>query len=203
MTSLTAEICDVLKCAYRRNWISTRDGNVSFRELNSDYFWITASGVKKQKLTPEQIIKVNLPDLKYESIYRPSGEIHLHYMLQKVIPKDRAVLHLHPTYVIAAMHANIDLEKLAKEFPEINRYTKVGNTVPVVPPISLDLAEASIKALHLDEETGQVDSNIIGLDRHGVICVDSDVRSAFEHCERLEHICQIVLASGNYKHLLT
>jgi len=99
------------------------------------------------------------------------------------------------------MYVGLDLQKVAQEFPEINRYTKVGPNVPVVPPISKDLAEASVKALGWNEETGDVEYNIVGLDRHGIIAVDKDAWSALQHCERLEHICQIVLASGNFNHL--
>jgi L-fuculose-phosphate aldolase len=111
---------------------------------------------------------MTIPDLSFQSLLKPSGELHLHKLLQEKVPSDRSVLHLHPTYVIAAMHANIDLQKLEEEFPEINRYTKVGPTVPVIPPITKDLAEASVKAFHLNEETGEVDYHIIGLDRHGI-----------------------------------
>ena len=35
-----------------------------------------------------------------------------------------------------------------------------------------------------------------GRPRHGVVAVASDPWRAFEHIERLEHICQMVLASG-------
>jgi L-fuculose-phosphate aldolase len=122
-------------------------------------------------------------------------------LLQKKVPGNRVVVHLHPTYIISAMYVGLDLQKVAQEFPEINRYTKVGPNVPVVPPISKDLAEASVKALGWNEETGDVEYNIVGLDRHGIIAVDKDAWSALQHCERLEHICQIVLASGNFNHL--
>jgi ribulose-5-phosphate 4-epimerase/fuculose-1-phosphate aldolase len=211
-------ICDILKFAYKRNWISTRDGNVSYRRYSqdsgNDYFYVTPSGVKKQHLNSEMIIKLTLPDLqrvddestgghqKKISGLNPTGELHLHYLLQKKIPGNRVVLHLHPTYIIAAMYAGLDLQKLSIEFPEINRYTKVGPNVPVVAPISKELAEKSVEALGLDEESGEVKYDIIGLDRHGIISVDKDAWSAFQHCERLEHICQIVLASGNFKNLM-
>jgi len=40
--------------------------------------------------------------------------------------------------------------------------------------------------------------DIIGIKGHGVVAVDSTPWRCFEHIERLEHICQIVLASGKY-----
>jgi ribulose-5-phosphate 4-epimerase/fuculose-1-phosphate aldolase len=202
-------ICDVLKFAYKKNWISTRDGNMSFRRKNSEYFYVTPSGVRKNYLNSEMIIKLTLPGLERVSDetqdkicgLKPTGELHLHYLLQKTVPENRVVLHLHPTYIIAAMFAGIDLQKMENEFPEINRYTKVGPTVPVLAPISKELAEASVKALGWNEGTGEVQYDIIGLDRHGVVAIGKDPWSALQNVERLEHICQIVLASGNFHHL--
>jgi L-fuculose-phosphate aldolase len=38
--------------------------------------------------------------------------------------------------------------------------------------------------------------DVVGQDRHGVTAKAKSPWDAFEHIERLEHICQIVLASG-------
>ena len=38
--------------------------------------------------------------------------------------------------------------------------------------------------------------DIVGQKDHGVCAVGNSPWDAFEHIERLEHICQIVLASG-------
>jgi ribulose-5-phosphate 4-epimerase/fuculose-1-phosphate aldolase len=35
----------------------------------------------------------------------------------------------------------------------------------------------------------------VGYDRHGVVAVDTSPWRAFEHIERLEHICKIVLSA--------
>ena len=43
-------ICDVLKAAYDRNWISTRDGNCSFKRKDDEYLYITPSGVRKLRI---------------------------------------------------------------------------------------------------------------------------------------------------------
>jgi L-fuculose-phosphate aldolase len=209
-------ICDVLKTAYERNWISTRDGNASYKRRDEEYLYITPSGVRKQHLNAELIFKLKFQDeykiadepwLNLERVsddyqrkiigLEPSGELPLHALLQRIVPENRVVLHLHPTYIIAAMYAGWNLQTLAEEFPEINRYTKVGPTVPMIPPICKELGFAAVKALNLNNETGEVDFDIIGLDRHGIIAVGRDAWSAFEHIERLEHICKIALASGN------
>lgn len=208
-------ICEVLKTAYNRNWISTRDGNCSYRRKDDDYLYITPSGVRKQHLNAELMFKLKFTDdykktekpwnnlIRVDDDYQkkllglePSGELPLHSLLQRIVPENRVVLHLHPTYIVAAMHAGLDLQNIAKEFPEINRYTRVGPSVPIIKPISIELGLATIRALNLNETTGEIDFDIVGLDRHGIIAVGKDAWSAYEHVERLEHIAQIALASG-------
>jgi ribulose-5-phosphate 4-epimerase/fuculose-1-phosphate aldolase len=54
----------------------------------------------------------------------------------------RVVVHVHPTYCIAAMHAGIDLSTISNSFPELNRYTRVAPNVGDVAPISQELADA-------------------------------------------------------------
>jgi ribulose-5-phosphate 4-epimerase/fuculose-1-phosphate aldolase len=209
-------ICETMVEAYRRNWITSRDGNVSIRHHDRDHFYITPSGVRKQTMQPDQFKKIKLVQQMHpappflttswqEEFYtdissnlRPSGELPLHLGLQKEMGnhKDevRVVMHFHPTYCVAAMHAGIELNKLVKDFPELSRYTKVAPNVPDVPPISQELADHCHKNLQLDEY-GNISYDIVGIKGHGVVAIDSSPWRAFEHIERLEHICHIVLAS--------
>jgi L-fuculose-phosphate aldolase len=195
-------ISELFEEAYKRNWITARDGNASIRWADRDHFYITPSGIRKQTLQPEMFKKIcartqaELPFTDLSSNLRPSGEIPLHYGLQKKIDTDvRVVLHMHPTYTVAAMYRGIDLNYLVNQFPELGRYTNVGNNVPDVPPISQELADKTFPAIGLNDD-GSVRNHIIGIDRHGVVAVDTSPWRAFEHIERLEHICKIVLTSG-------
>jgi L-fuculose-phosphate aldolase len=96
------------------------------------------------------------------------------------------------------MHAGIQLDKLVKDFPELGRYTKVAPNVPDVAPISEELAQGVHNNLCLDKD-GYTKYDIVGIKGHGVVSIDTSPWRAYEHIERLEHICKIVLASGNYK----
>jgi len=198
-------LCELFQEAYKRNWITARDGNASIRWRDRDHMHITPSGVRKQTLQPEMFIKWDLlghrkmPYSDLSESLKPSGEIPLHVGLQKQIDTEvRVVLHFHPTYTVAAMYAGIELSELVKEFPELGRYTRVGKNVPDVPPISQALADATIPALNLHRDGGLF-NHIVGIDRHGVVAVDTSPWRAFEHIERLEHICKIVLASKRFK----
>jgi ribulose-5-phosphate 4-epimerase/fuculose-1-phosphate aldolase len=214
-------ICDIMVDAYKRNWITSRDGNVSIRHHDRDHFYITPSGVRKQTLQPDQFKKIKISsaiqsgagtaeflygweDVPYTDISKnlvPSGEIPLHFGLQKEMGQHRdevrVVVHVHPTYCIAAMHAGIDLSTISDAFPELNRYTKVAPNVGDVPPISQELADQCHKMLKLDKH-GNIAYDIVGIKGHGVVAIDTSPWRAYEHIERLEHICKIVLASGNY-----
>lgn len=195
--------------AYRRNWITSRDGNVSIRHHDRDHFYITPSGVRKQTLQPDQFKKIGMSkynenwlDLPYTDIsinLKPSGELPLHLGLQRNMGQHnndvRVVMHFHPTYCVAAMHAGIELGDITNDFPELSRYTKVAKNVPDVPPISQELADNCFKQLKLDSD-GFIGYDIVGIKGHGVVAIDTSPWRAFEHIERLEHICQIVLASG-------
>lgn len=207
-------ICEVMTDAYKRNWITSRDGNVSIRHHDRDHFYITPSGVRKQTLQPDQFKKIgitnrqdeglNWVELPYTDIsanLRPSGEIPLHFGLQKKmgqhVDEVRVVVHVHPTYCIAAMHAGIDLSTISDAFPELNRYTRVAPNVGDVAPISQELADQCHKNLQLDKD-GNIACDIVGIKGHGVVAIDTSPWRAYEHIERLEHICKIVLASGKY-----
>jgi L-fuculose-phosphate aldolase len=202
-------ICDILVEAYKRNWITSRDGNISIRHHDRDHFYVTPSGVRKQTLQPDQFKKIAIinskdwTELPYSDIsigLKPTGEMPLHFGLQRKIYTDevRVVTHIHPTYIVAAMHAGIELSELAKHFPELSRYTRVAPNVGDVPPISQELGDQCHKKLGLNEETGEIKYDIVGIKGHGVVAIDSTPWRSFEHIERLEHICKIVLASGNY-----
>ena len=212
--------CDILVDAYKRNWITSRDGNISIRHHDRDHFYITPSGVRKQTMQPDQFKKIRLVDSisatppfltkSWEEEYytdissnlKPSGELPLHFGLQRAMGQHsnevRVVVHVHPTYCIAAMHAGIDLSTISNSFPELNRYTRVAPNVGDVAPISQELADACHLNLGLDPE-GNIKFDIVGIKGHGVVAIDVTPWRAYEHIERLEHICKIVLASGKHK----
>jgi len=190
---------DVMREAYKRGWITTRDGNISLRRKGSDIMYVTPSGWRKTIIHPEHMIKVKLTPaglVIMDKHAKPSGELEMHSMLQRYHKKTRAIVHLHPTNIIAAMYAGWDLQKLAAAFPEVSRYTKVGPSVPVLPVTSPELAIATFDVM-TEEDTNRVKYDIVGQANHGVCAVGPNPWDAFEHIERLEHICQIVLMSSS------
>ena len=199
---------DVMRRAYDKGWITTRDGNISLRRSGSDIMYVTPSGWRKTIIHPEHMIKIKLTEaMGVETMQilddhaKPSGELEMHEKLQRYHNKTRAVVHLHPTNIIAAMFAGWDLQDLASRFPEVSRYTRVGPTVPVLPVTSTILADATWSCFTKPPNGGsslnrRIKYDIVGQAAHGVCAVGPNPWDAYEHIERLEHICEIVLRSG-------
>ena len=205
---LTA-IGDVMRRVYERGWITTRDGNISMRKRGGRYLYITPSGWRKTIVHPEHVVRLEIvtDQLTGESVpkvsdgQRPSGELWMHWNLQRDSQKTRTVVHVHATHIVAAMYAGVDLQAMSEEFPEISRYTRVGPSVPALPALSRDLADATADCLGLRKD-GTLEFDIVGQANHGVCAVAMDPWAAYEHIERLDHICEIVLKSGVTAHSL-
>ena len=189
---------DVMREAYKRNWITTRDGNISLKRKSSNLLYITPSGVRKTIIHPESIVRMKIVEgvLILDDL-NPSGELHMHWNIQKTTKRTRAVVHLHPTYCVAAMHTGLCLKDIVKPFPELYRYTRVGKNVSDHPPLTKELADETALRLAIQDD-GSYGYDIVGQKGHGVCSIGPDPWAAFEHIERLEHICKIVLLSGNY-----
>lgn len=199
---LTA-IGDVMRRCYERGWITTRDGNISMKKREGRYLYITPSGWRKTIVHPEHVVRLEIvsdPETglrvpKVNEQQKPSGELWMHWNLQRDSKRTRTVVHVHATHVVAAIYAGIDLQAISAEFPEISRYTRVGRTVPAFPALSRELADATAECFGLQGD-GVIAFDIVGQANHGVCAVAMDPWAAYEHIERLDHICEIVLKSG-------
>jgi len=119
----------------------------------------------------------------------------MHWNLQRDTRITRTVMHVHATHIVAAIYAGFDLQAISAEFPEILRYTRVGPAVPGLPALSRELADATAECFGLGKD-GTLAFDIVGQANHGVCAVAMDPWAAYEHIERLDHICEIVLKSG-------
>ena len=82
---LTA-IGDVMRRAYERGWIMTRDGNISMRTREGRYLYIIPSGWRKTIIHPEHVVRLEIvedplthkliPNVRDEQ--SPSGELWIH-----------------------------------------------------------------------------------------------------------------------------
>lgn len=188
---------DVMREAYKRNWITTRDGNCAVRIKNSNIIHLTPSAVRKTQICPEMLVRMKIgKEIKFSSNMnlQPTGEWEMHYLILKDSDTTLSSVHLHPPNIVAAMYAGWSLNTMVEPFPEVYRYTRVGPNVAAWNALSKELANHTYANLKIESGTREFD--IVGQKNHGVTAVGKNPWEAFEHIERVEHICQIVLKSG-------
>tara|TARA_Y100000816_G_C26094002_1_gene578573 strand:+ start:233 stop:832 length:600 start_codon:yes stop_codon:yes gene_type:complete len=186
-----------MKNLYKKKYISPRDGNISFKPRNSDYFYITAGSVLKPKMTNEHIVKVFFNNVKTtvdkNSLHKPSRELNMHYYLQRnplYHSEDIFVVHVHPPNSIAYMGVNkqnIQLKSIQDKFPEMN-VGIIGKNVPFLEAGTDELAQACSDHLYTPY-------TMIGLKQHGTLSIGSDINEIVEHLETLEYYLDIYFKS--------
>ena len=73
-------------------------GNVSGIDRESGLFVIKPSGVDYDKLTPEDMVVMDLDGNKIEGSYKPSSDTATHIELYKAFPEIGGIVHTHSSY---------------------------------------------------------------------------------------------------------
>ena len=178
--------------------------------LKDCWFYCKGTGKRMRDLARDPmgngaIIRI-LPDCaSYEIVadtpVAPTSELPSHlavhdYLLAKGSPY-RASLHTHPIELVALTHSRKWLKKdaatrmLWSMIPETKAFCPRGlGIVPYMLPSSVDLADATIKAI--DE-----DYDVVMWEKHGVFAVDVDIMDAFDQVDVLNKAAQIYIAARN------
>ncbi len=130
---------------------------------------------------PEHVVRLEiiidpatgLRVLKVTELQKPSGELWMHWNLQRDSKRTRTVVHVHATHVVAAIYAGLALQAVSAEFPEISRYTRVGRSVPLLPALSRELADVTAECVNVRKD-GTLEFDIVGQSNHGVCAVAMD-----------------------------
>ena len=91
---LTHSIIEAGRWIDAQGWCPATGGNFSVR-IDDASVWVTASGRHKGKLTPDDLLKVDLQGQPIDSSLKPSAETQLHTALYALDHDIGAVLHTH------------------------------------------------------------------------------------------------------------
>ena len=131
----------------------------------------------------------------------PTSELPSHlgvhnYLIAKGSPY-KASLHTHPIELVAMTHTAKFMEKdvatrlLWSMIPETKAFCPRGlGMVPYMLPSSVELGEATIKAIDSDYD-------VVMWEKHGVFAVDTDIMSAFDQVDVLNKSAQIYISAKN------
>ncbi len=191
----TQAIAAIIKCGKRmdaRSFGAANDGNISCL-VDNGTIWITASGVSKGHLTPDDVLSISSNPSKDSKI---SSEYKMHLAIYENNPQALAIVHAHPVTATAFAVCGKPLE--LPILPEV--IMNLGGVIPVVPyarPGTQELADNLIPYAQK--------YRAVLLQNHGVVCWGRDIWQAYAHMETVEHYARILLACqaiGN-PHLLT
>ncbi len=169
------------KIAYERHLLMANDGNISVRLKEG--ILITASGVCKGRLTPADILWLNMDGTLRRGAdgKRPSSETPMHLEVYRQRPDIYAVLHAHPVFATT-------LTVAGQDFP-----------LDVLPEVLLTLGEVPVTAYATpsSHEDAEVIRELIRshdallLRQHGSLTVGPHLDAALTHLERIEHVSEV------------
>lgn len=183
-----ADIIEVGRLAYERQYISGTEGNISIR-LDSERILTTPRGVCKGRLSPSDLVVTNLDgELTAESLnqcHKPSTELKMHLTAYRLRSDVRAIVHAHPTTAVAYTVAGRGLGE-----PILPESILALGDVPITPYATPSTDEVS-KSI----EAAVLKSNCLIMDHHGSITMGATVFDAYYLLETLEHHAKTLLTA--------
>ena len=166
---LKKQIAETFRFLVSNELSSRYGGNISIRTPdNPNRFLITASGVRKDKLTVDDIIIIDENGNVVEGNKKPSIEKHLHLEIYKARPEINAVIHAHTIYSSAFAVARTNIPPLIEEYViQIGGEVKVANFAPAG---SYDLAKNIVKSLE--------DRKAVLVANHGIVTCGKSLEDA-------------------------
>jgi L-ribulose-5-phosphate 4-epimerase len=101
LDQLRREICILHAELPRNNLVTWTSGNLSGRDPESGLVVIKPSGVPYDKLTPENMVVVNLDGKVVEGELKPSSDTFAHVTIYHHRPDVNGVVHTHSTFATA------------------------------------------------------------------------------------------------------
>jgi L-fuculose-phosphate aldolase len=174
-----------------RGLISAGEGNLSVR-LDQDRLLVTPAGLRKDELTPDDLVVVWLDHSERESVSRngraPTSDLAIHLALYAARPDIDTVAHAH---LPAAMGLT-----LAGEVPDPTALPETALLLPRLPFLSLgipgstELAGRIAAALSETLDPPEPLAAAVLLERHGAVAVGRDPDHAVDRLELVEVLCR-------------
>ena len=176
---LRQQMCDVGRLMFERGHIGVADGNLAVR-LDERRLLVTPAGALKGFMTPDMMVVTDVDGNALDG-GRPSTEIPMHTELLKVRQDISSVVHAHPPYAVSFSVAGIPLTRCI--IPEV--VVTIGNvpTVPYATPGTRELPESLREPIQK--------SDVLLLERHGIVCVADELWNGFRLLDTVEHSAKI------------
>jgi len=175
------EVLHVSKALFEEGLVKSTFGVISERIPTTDYIVITPSGFKKEKVSKENLIIVDLDGKVVCGNLRPSSETPMHVFIHKNIREANCVIHTHSPMATVFAILRRDIPCIASEqaftfggrIPIVKKYSYPGTT-------NTEELESIVEALRV--------SRAALLPRHGVIVYGENAEEALDNAIIVEDI---------------
>src|SRR6185503_6736303 len=186
------ELCATARQCYVRGWVPATSGNFSVRWSGSVF--ITASGLDKGKLTPEDLLEIDMDGALLGGKGRPSAETGLHTVIYRERVHARAILHVHSVW-----NTLVSGKFEGEGFVVLRGYELLKGLAGVATheheervPIIANTQEYALLAEKLRavlHEKGEAHGGL--LSRHGLYTWGESMAEARRHLEALEFLFEV------------
>jgi L-fuculose-phosphate aldolase len=165
-----------------RGLVWGQSGNVSVRVDNTT-FLLSAGGADLSILLDDDMIPCRIESDEYEGLRAPSMEVGMHRAIYQTCEGAMAVIHSQPIYSTLVACSNIEVR--TDLLPEAMVYLGQVAIVPYHHAGSRELADAVVAKV--------LNSRVLLLANHGVVCWGESLTEAFLKTETLEFLCKIIV----------
>lgn len=178
-------VCESGRKMLEMGLVAATWGNISCR-VGDGTMVITPSGVPYEKMTPDDIVTVNIEDDSYTE-GKPSSEFRMHSMIYRAREEANGIIHFHALY---ASTASTLKETIPPYFDDAAQLIGADlKTADYALAGTTDLGENVLKAL--EGRFGALMQN------HGALCIGRDMDEAFAACVLTDKVCQAHLMLKN------
>jgi L-ribulose-5-phosphate 4-epimerase len=182
---LREEACELNRALPKAGLVTMHSGNASVYDPDAGRLFIKPSGMDYEKITPDNVVEVDVATGRAFGPLRPSVDLPHHLYLYRNLPGVRGVIHTHSNYAtaFAAVRRPIPLclTAIADEF---------GGEVPCAPYVGNEGDEIGRAILRYRSE-----APAILLGNHGVFAWGTSGQAALKAAVMVEDVAKTVWLS--------
>lgn len=182
LEELKKEVIKIARDAQNRGLCKHKSGNFSIRDKETGYIVITPSGIDRNELTTDMVSVLD-NDLNLVEGLMASSESIMHAECYKEHPDCFGIAHTHSKKATAFAVLNKPIPAIIYE---VAGFKLDDGKIPVAPygrPGTVELAE--------NVRVTSNRSNLMLMERHGVIALDKDLASAYLAVQYIEELAEI------------
>ena len=182
--ALRGEIVEFGRFLHANGFVAATDGNLSVR-LDDERLLVTPTCICKGRMTPRDMVIVDMDGKRVSGKRRVSSEIGMHLLIYRLRPEVRGIVHAHPPTAtgFAASGMGLSSPLVCEVVVGLGSIPLARYGTPGTPELT-DALEPLIP--HHDA---------ILMANHGVVTFGSSLESAYMKMETVEHFAKIALVT--------